>query len=112
MDLPESLTPLFHNYEVATISPSRHASLIILTVLSRGDWFQVEALFALYGWEQIEEVVRADVVGLRTLPDVVANLWSVIFWGRPLNRKRAVERWAPTRSVGRRNITDDPVGSG
>ncbi len=97
--LPEGLAPLFHNYETSTIVLLRDAALVILTVLARGEWHQVEDLFALYGWERVATTVRADLDGLHLLPDIVANFWSVVFWGRSLRQRTVLERWSPTRIV-------------
>jgi len=97
--LPKSLLPLFHNYEVDTIVPERDAAFIILTVLAAGRWQQIKDLFALYGWERIAATVQDDLAGLRTLPDVVANFWSVVFWERPLTQRSLLEKWSPTRIV-------------
>lgn len=102
--LPEALIPLFHNYEADTIAPRRDATLVILTVLSKGGWRQIEALFALYGAERIEATVHADLNGLHMLPDITANFWSIVFWGLPLKRRSLVEKWSPTRTI--------PQGSG
>lgn len=97
--LPGEVRPLFHNYDADTIDASRDAAWIILTVLSRGDWDQVGWLFRTYGWARIEAVVRDDIAGLQTLPRVVANFWSVVFWGRTLPPRPFRERWAATRRV-------------
>ena len=99
--LPDCLVPLFHNYETSTIVPLRDAPFIILTVLVRGGWRQIQALFALYNGQRIKAVVRADLDELRTLPDVVANFWSVVFWRQPLRPRTLLQRWSLTRNVPR-----------
>ena len=111
MDLPDSLAPLFHNHELRTVSASKHASLVIITTLSRGTWEQIRDVFAMYGWARIEEIVCGDMKGLRTLPDAVANFWSIVFWGRPLSQRSAAERWAATRGAPKGGRTHDPVKS-
>lgn len=98
--LPVGLTPLFHNYETSTIVPPRDVPLVILTVLAGGEWRQIEGLFALYGWERVETIVRADLNGLHILPDIVANFWSVVFWGHPLTPRTLLERWQGNVKVG------------
>ncbi len=97
--LPDCLVPLFHNYETSTIVPPRDATFFILTVLAHGEWRQIQALFALYKEQRIKAVVRADLDGLHPLPDVVANFWSVVFWGQPLRPRTLLERWSLTRNV-------------
>lgn len=96
-DLPDEIKPLFHNYHPEKIDVERDAEWIILTVLLYGEWHQIEWAFRTYGWNRIEEVVKKDIEGMRTLPYVVANFWSIVFWGRDLPHPTVREKWAITR---------------
>lgn len=95
--LPDEIKPLFHNYHPEMIDVERDAEWIILTVLLYGEWEQIEWAFRTYGWNRIEEVVRKDIEGMRTLPYVVANFWSIVFWGKRLPPPSPREEWGITR---------------
>ncbi len=75
------------------------AEWIILTILMSGTWEQIQWAFATYGWERVEAVVGEDLAGLQTLPPIVANFWSVVFWNRPLPPVSVQERWGTIRRI-------------
>jgi hypothetical protein len=99
MSLPPAIARLFHNYRPEAMDLDADAEWIILTVLRDGSWSDWQWLFATYGWERIASVVRRDLDGLRTLPHAVAHFWSVVFWGEPLPRPTARDRWGPPRRI-------------
>ena len=96
-ELPPRVARLFHNYAVRTIDAERDRQLVILTVLAYGEWEDIQWLFRTYGWDAVRDVVARDLQTVRSLPPSVLNLWSIVFWGKPLRPPEPRERWAPTR---------------
>lgn len=78
MSLPPALRELFHNVNPDSVDPQRDAGLVIRTVLASGTWEQVLWVVRRYGVARVREVVRADVEGLRTLPEPTRALWTLI----------------------------------
>lgn len=100
MKLPDSLAPLFHNYDPATLDPDRHAGLIIRTVLGGGSWDQVLWLFRHYGYERVQNVFLTDCRSLRTLPAPTRRLWGLVFLGDAdacRDEEDPASRWGPRR---------------
>jgi hypothetical protein len=81
--LPESFRPLFRNYIFDSLDPDRCAEMIICTVLSRGNWEQVEWLFDHFGTAKVREVFLRDYYGLQNLPEPTRNLWQLLFVENP-----------------------------
>ncbi len=104
--LPDELAGLFHNYEPASIDLDRHADLVIRTVLAGGTWEQVLWLFREYGWDPVRQVVLADHLGLRALPEPTRRLWLAVFSQAPDTQAAddgghdPLERWRCRRIPG------------
>ncbi len=79
MNLPNSFSNLFNNYEFETIDDDKHAALIVKTVLAQGGWDQIMWLFKRYGKRKVGEVFLEDYYGLRTLPESTRRLWEMLF---------------------------------
>ncbi len=92
---------LFRNVRLETLDPERDAQMIILTVLTYGSWGQIKWLFMAYGWDRISAVVRADILGLRVLPESVRVFWANAFFPEemPLESPDSAERWRAKRRV-------------
>lgn len=88
MRLPDFLAPLFHNYVFGAIDGQKSYKFVIKTVLTYGNWEQIEWLFDCYGAERVGEVFREDYYGLRTLPAPSRKLWEVAFIKNPLSNTK------------------------
>ncbi len=97
--IPQRIAPLFHNYHTEKMDVVRDAEWIILTILMSGTLEQIQWAFATYGWDRIEAVAHKDLAGLKILPPIVANYWSVVFWNRPLPPVSIKERWGTIRRI-------------
>lgn len=83
MRLPGFLAPLFHNYNFEAIDGQKNYKFVIKTVLTYGDWEQIEWLFEEYGAQRVGEVFKDDYYGLRTLPASSRKLWEIAFIKNP-----------------------------
>ncbi|MGH9066800.1 MAG: DUF6922 domain-containing protein [Acidimicrobiales bacterium] len=100
-DLRGQIAGLFQNYRFEKVDLDRHSELVILTVLRLGSWAQILATAHYYGRARLEEVVRKDFFGNRTLPASVRAFWGNIFFpGVPLPEQvDPMEHWRQTRTV-------------
>jgi hypothetical protein len=81
MDLARAhIEDVFRDVPPGQLELERDARLVIRTVLASGSWEQVSWLFETYGWQKIAAIVRADIEGLRTLPDSVRAFWAMAFF--------------------------------
>lgn len=104
--LPPALAPLFHRYAWQTLDTSRHAAVIIPTVLQWGDWEADLWLFETYEWDTIRDWLAHDLQTSRTLPDAAQTFWTTAFWGKPfLPPSESSQRWAANR----RHVPPDSV---
>lgn len=85
MSLPDFLAPLFHNYIFEAIDGQKSYKFVIKTVLTYGDWEQIEWLFECYGAKRVGEVFKDDYYGLQTLPAPSRKLWEIAFIKNPLS---------------------------
>lgn len=85
MKLPDFLAPLFHNYVFDAIDGQKSYKFVIKTVLTYGNWEQIEWLFDYYGYKRVGEVFGEDYYGLRTLPASSRKLWEIAFIKNPLS---------------------------
>ena len=85
MKLPDSLAHLFHNYVFEAIDGQKSYKFVIKTVLTYGDWEQIEWLFDCYGAERVGDVFKEDYYGLQTLPAPSRKLWEIAFVKNPLS---------------------------
>jgi len=85
MKLPDFLAPLFHNYDFEAIDAKKSYKFVIKTVLTYGDWEQIEWLFDCYGAGRVGEVFKEDYYGLQTLPASSRKLWAIAFIKNPLS---------------------------
>lgn len=102
MHLPDSLGHLFWSYDISSMDTRRHKQTIIKTVLTYGDWEEIEWLFATYGRDTIKEVFLEDYYGLATIPDPTRRLWEILFL--PIEKRRErniIHRWRCRRLAGR-----------
>ncbi|MGE5484731.1 MAG: DUF6922 domain-containing protein [Ignavibacteriales bacterium] len=111
MKLPDSFSRLFENYIFETIDDDKHATLVVKTVLARGDWDQIMWLFKRYGKERVGEVFLEDYYGLRTLPESTRRLWELLLvdeaeWQNAGNKSR----WQCRRLTYSPEIPIDPSG--
>lgn len=95
MRLPDFLEHLFVHYNFSSMDTKIHRKTIIITVLSYGDWEEIEWLFGHYGHHSIEEIFLEDYDGNRTLPEPTRRLWELLFV--PLDKRKReeseLERW-------------------
>lgn len=73
---PESLAPLFQEYDLQRLDDERDASLIIERTLEGGSQTEVQWLFERYGEDCVREVVRDR--GARHLSARAFNFWRLV----------------------------------
>lgn len=95
MKLPASIQRLFYRYHTDRLDTTRHAAIIIPTVLADGTLDDWEWLFAVYGWDTIATWIAQS--GQRDLlPPPMEHFWTLILLGTP----QASPRWGgPRRAV-------------
>ncbi len=101
----ERVRPLFWNTDPELLDGPAAADIVIRTVLPRGDTEQVRWLFRRYGAGRIRDVVIADALTVRELPEMDRRLWlATLAPGFVDNPPRSpAERWR-----GRRRIPAEP----
>lgn len=103
MFLPNSFSALFRNYELSKIDTEKHLSMIIKTVLSRGNWEQILWLFHHYGKDKIKDIFLKDYYGVRELPEPTRKLWGLIFLDKDEQEEEQdrIEKWRCRRNPGK-----------
>lgn len=73
---PDSLAPLFQEYDLQRLDLERDASLIIERTLEGGSQAEVQWLFQRYGEDRVREAVRDR--GARHLSARAFNFWRLV----------------------------------
>lgn len=76
MKLPESLYPLFWEYDVTTIDTVRHTDVIICRIMERGTWAAMEWLLQNFSKSEIAGFLERK--GKRLLPPRELNYWAMV----------------------------------
>ncbi|PSR22589.1 hypothetical protein SAMN00768000_3630 [Sulfobacillus thermosulfidooxidans DSM 9293] len=102
MTLPPSLHRLFYRYHADQLDTERHAALIIPTVLADGDFPDWDWLFAVYGWDTIQQWIQ-EPGHAASLPPPMEWLWTAILLGTP----QETPRWSGGNA--RRSVPPDAL---
>ncbi|MDA8195203.1 MAG: hypothetical protein M0Z53_14610 [Thermaerobacter sp.] len=81
MTLPPAVQRLFHRYHAERLDATRHAALIIPTVLEEGSLDEWSWLFATYGWDRLRDWL-ADPAHAATLSPRVEWFWTAVLMGQ------------------------------
>jgi len=71
--IPDSLSRLFQEYDLASVDIKAHASIIIERILEMGTWEELHWLFHTYGVQPIIDYLSQ--LGDRRLSPVAFNYW-------------------------------------
>lgn len=88
--LPESLFPLFWDYDPLEIDPIKHAGLIIGRVMERGSWASMLWLQRTYSRDQLVSFLEKK--GHRMLPPRELNYWALVSDVDPVKRGEWLKR--------------------
>ncbi|SMC05628.1 hypothetical protein SAMN00768000_2356 [Sulfobacillus thermosulfidooxidans DSM 9293] len=88
MKLPEKLQRLFYRYHADRLDTTRHALIIIPTVLADGTLEDWDWLFDVYGWNTLQQWIR-EPLHARMLPPAMERFWTLVLDGVP----RETPRW-------------------
>ena len=90
LGLPESLFPLFWEYDPLGIDLIKHASLIIGHVMERGSWASMIWLQKTYSRDQLASFLEKK--GHRILPPRELNYWALVSDIDPVKRGKWLKR--------------------
>ncbi|WP_242939462.1 DUF6922 domain-containing protein [Sulfobacillus thermosulfidooxidans] len=105
MKLPEKLQRLFYRYHADRLDTTRHALIIIPTVLADGTLEDWDWLFDVYGWDTLQQWIR-EPLHARMLPPAMERFWTLVLDGVP----RETPRWQGGNALRRVPPMRCPIG--
>jgi hypothetical protein len=76
MNVPESIAPLFYEYEPDSIDKAVHADVILHRIMERGDWQAMKWLLNTYTKEEISSFLERK--GKNLLSPRELNYWALM----------------------------------
>jgi hypothetical protein len=76
MTIPDTIAPLFYEYEPDSIDKTVHADVILHRIMEKGDWPAMKWLLNSYSKEEISSFLERK--GKKLLPPRELNYWALI----------------------------------
>lgn len=80
MTLPDTVQRLFYRYHADRLDTTRHADVIVPTVLADGALEDWDWLFGVYGWHALRDWISVPSQA-RELPPPLERFWTLILLG-------------------------------